>query len=615
MCGITGIVRFDGAPVREDILEAMTASLAHRGPDGWGMKRQDCVGLGHRRLAIIDPAGGRQPLCNEDGRIWITFNGEIYNYRELRRDLEERGHLFHTNSDTEVIVHAYEQWGKACVERFRGMFAFALADFRASELFLARDHLGIKPLYYLADPRFLAIASELQAFRYLPNHALTLDLQAVDEYLWLQYIPAPGTVFREVRKLPPAHRMVVGFDGLTTGPEEYWRLEFRPDLHRSEADWVESLEEVLKDSVRAHLVSDVPFGAFLSGGVDSSAIVAYMSQLLNRPVKTFTIGFSEEEFSELAYAQQASKRWKTEHDFEIVEPDALAILPELVRHHGEPFGDNSALPTYYLSRLARKHVPMVLSGDGGDELFGGYDSYVNWMKWLTHSASHRWKNRLRPLAEAMFPGRYPRNEPTLENWLAFIQYLSRPQRSALWRPEYRFQAAGDLDVFKREFERTDGYPPVSKVRYMDIKTYLPNDILHKVDVASMTHGLEVRTPLVDIRVMEFAATLPESQCISRRNGSFSGKTLLKKVLRHYYPEEELERPKMGFAIPLKRWFGPDGALRQTVQERLLGEGSPLRDLFVKQQIEQIVERNWSGPIWLLLVLDEWLRQNKAKVTW
>lgn len=615
MCGIAGIVRFDGAPVREETLAAMTACLAHRGPDGWGTKIAGSMGLGHRRLAIIDPEGGHQPLCNEDGSIWITFNGEIYNYRELRRELEKCGHRFRTNADTETIVHAYEQWGQSCVERFRGMFAFALADFRNGELFLARDHLGIKPLYYLFGPHFFAFSSELQALQLLPDTALTLDLQAIDQFLTLQYIPAPKTVFQEIRKLPPAHRMILALDGSAVGPEEYWRLEFHPDPHRSETEWVEALEEVLKDSVRAHLVSDVPFGAFLSGGVDSSVIVAYMSQLLDRPVKTFTIGFSEEEFSELAYAERASNRWETEHFFEVVKPDALCILPELVRHYGEPFGDNSALPSFYLSRLARKHVPMVLSGDGGDEAFGGYDTYMSWLKWLTHSESPRWKNWLRPLAERLAPGRYPRNEPTLQNWLRFIQYLGDPQRSLLWRPEYRSLSAGDLDVFQMEFDRTDGYPPVSKVRYTDIKTYLPNNILNKVDVASMMHGLEVRTPIVDVRVMKFAATLPETLCVSRRNGHFSGKPLLKKALMRYYPEKDLERPKMGFAAPIQRWFGSAGALRETVQDRLLAANSPLGELFVRQEIAQIVERDWSGPVWLLLILDEWLRQNRARVAW
>ena len=615
MCGIAGILRFDDAPLREEVLEAMTASLAHRGPDGCGTKIHENVGLGHRRLAIIDPEGGRQPLSNEDGSVWITFNGEIYNFRELRRELETAGHRFRTNSDTETIVHAWEQWGPACVERFRGMFAFALADMRQGKLFLARDPLGIKPLYYIDEPCCFAFASELEAFRHLPDCPLTLDLQALDEYLWLQYIPAPRSVYREIRKLPPACRMTLAWDGSGTGPEEYWRLEFRPDHGRKEQEWVEALEEVLRDSVRAHLVSDVPFGAFLSGGVDSSAIVAYMSQLLGSPVRTFTIGFPEEEFSELAYARQASARWETEHFSEIVEPDAIGILPELVRHYGEPFGDNSALPTFYLSRLARAHVPMVLSGDGGDEVFGGYDTYMRWMAWLTHSESPAWKNRLRPLAERLLPRRYPRNEPTLENWLKFIHYLDRPQRLSLWRPEYRSVAAGGLEVFRKEFGRTGGYPPFSKVRYTDIKTYLPNDILTKVDVASMMHGLEVRTPIVDVRVMEFAATVPETMCIGRVNSHFSGKRLLKKVLAKYYPGDFLERPKMGFATPIRRWLGPAGALRAAVEERLVGADSPLEDLFVKEEIESIVERNWSGPVWLLLVLDEWLRQNRTRVAW
>ena len=335
---------------------------------GWLGKQRYGITWGwvtHARLSIIDLETGKQPICNEDGTVWITYNGEIYNYRELRLQLEGKGHQFHTKSDTEVIVHSYEEWGDQCVERFRGMFAFGIADLKQQRVFLARDQLGIKPLYYLRTASCFAFASEIQALRCIPHLDLSIDIQGLDQYLWLQYIPAPKTIFKEISKLPPAHYLTVTFDGDCSRAEEYWRIRFSPVRRRSEGEWLEMIEEVVRDSVKTHLVSDVPFGAFLSGGVDSSAVVAYMSRTMTEPVKTFSIGFEEDEFSEIDYAEVVAKKWGTEHHVEIVKPDALEVLPRLVKHYGEPFGDSSALPTYYVCQMARKHVPMVLSpGDG-----------------------------------------------------------------------------------------------------------------------------------------------------------------------------------------------------------------------------------------------------------
>jgi asparagine synthase (glutamine-hydrolysing) len=616
MCGIVGILYTDHAPVSREILETMTASLSHRGPDGWGTEVWDEVGIGHRRLAIIDLEGGKQPLSNEDGQVWITLNGEIYNYLEMRCELETRGHIFRTNSDTETVVHAYETWGDRCVEHFRGMYAFAIVDLLQRRLFLARDHLGIKPLYYLQSTGCFAFASELQALRLVPGQQFTLDLQAIDQYLWLQYIPAPHTVFHQIRKLPPAHRMSVTFDGKVSEPEKYWHLEFKPDNHRSESEWLEAIDQVLRDSVRAHLVADVPFGAFLSGGVDSSAIVAYMAQILQTPVKTFSIGFEENAYNELKYAEIVAKRWGTEHHVEIVKPDALAILPRLVKHYGEPFGDSSAIPSFYVCQMARRSVPMVLSGDGGDELFAGYDSYRTWMKWLSNDGRPVWKQRLYPLAHAFFPKHFSQRQPTLANWLRFINYIPVELRRTLWRSEYRSVCNSPLKLFECEFKQTQGYSPCHKAQYMDIKTYLPYDIMTKVDIASMAHGLEVRTPIVDIRVVEFAATIPDHLNMRRsENGEWCGKALFKQAMQRFYPAEFLNRPKMGFAIPIQKWFAPDGALRGTLQERLLGTDSRLTPFFQPRAIRSMLARNVTGPLWLLLSLDEWLRQNEAGVSW
>lgn len=616
MCGIIGLIYKEQASINPQVLNGMTGALAHRGPDGWGIEINHQIGLGHRRLSIIDLELGKQPLSNEDGKVWITFNGEIYNYRELRNQLQTQGHIFRTDSDTEVIVHAYEQWGDQCVEHFRGMFAFGIADYRNRRIFLARDHLGIKPLYYLHTDRFFAFASELQAFYHLPNLRLDIDRQAIDQYLRFGYIPAPKTIFQQVRKLPPAHRMSIAFDGQLIGPEEYWAFVFQPNRNRSEADWLAELDWTLRDSVKAHLVADVPFGAFLSGGVDSSAVVAYMAQILDRPVRTFSIGFEEQEYSEVAYANEAAKRWNTEHHIEIVRPDALEILPKLVQHYGEPFGDSSAIPTYYVCKIARSQVPMVLSGDGGDELFAGYNSYRSWMRWLSYDGinSPRWRQALRPLAERLLPGRHPRR-PGLKQWQSRMTALAAAERQTLWRPEYLDELEAPLELIEQEFFRTRGFSYCNIAQYIDIKSYLPYDILTKVDIASMMHGLEVRTPITDVRVLEFAATIPESLNIRKNgDGEWEGKLLLKKLMRRYYPPEFLHRPKMGFGVPIEKWFALDGAKRFVLNERLLNPDSPLYEYFEPAAVKNLLNHGYAGQHWILLFLDEWLRQFKQHLT-
>ncbi len=614
MCGIAGILHTDGTPVSHDVIAAMTESLAHRGPDGDGVALFDAVAIGHRRLSIIDLEGGKQPLSNEDGTVWITFNGEIYNFLELRDTLERAGHAFRTHSDTEVIVHAYEEWGTRCVERFRGMFAFAIIDLNARQIFLARDHLGIKPLYYLQLPHCLAFASELQALRHV-SAQLDLDLEAVDQYLWLQYIPAPRSIYRQIRKLPPAHHLTVTFDGRISEPTEYWQVHFQPVLGRSEGEWLEAMDAVLRDSVRAHLVSDVPFGAFLSGGVDSSTIVAYMAELLDHPVRTFSIGFEEDDFNELPYAEDVAHRCATEHHVEIVKPDALEVLPKLVHHYGEPFGDSSAIPTYYLCRMARKSLPMVLSGDGGDEMFAGYGTYRSWMGAHRQEMKPLWKRMLLPLARTFFPRRYPRRPaPNLAGWLGLISYIDTPQRRQLWRPEYQQTCPAPLEIFEREYARAKGYGLCEQVQSLDMRTYLPYDILTKVDIASMMHGLEVRTPLVDVRVAEFAATIPSALNLNwNRERGWEGKLLLKKTMHRMFSPEFLSRKKMGFGVPIAHWFAPQGALHDFVRERLLGAHSELHSLFQPAVMEDLIAQNRTGPLWVLLFLEEWLRARRGKV--
>lgn len=611
MCGILGIARFDGSAVNRAEIETALQLLAHRGPDGGGALLSGGIGIGHRRLSIIDPELGRQPMSNEDRQVSVTFNGEIYNFAELRAELKSKGYRFTTHSDTEVVLRAYEQWHDECVHHFRGMFAFAVIDQRQRRIFLARDHFGIKPLYYSHDSRRFAFASELRALSALLDEPFDLDLRAIDQYLWLQYIPAPRTVYRQVKKLLPAHRMSVSFDGEFSEPEQYWDIKFKPGAGRSEADWLAELDHVISDSVKAHLVADVPFGAFLSGGVDSSAVVAYMAQHLDTPVQTFSIGSKNPEYDETTYARFVSERWGTRHHSEVIEPDALSVLPDLVRHSGEPFGDSSIVPTFYVSKAARQHVPMVLSGDGGDELFAGYQSYLGWMQHMEPEDTRpMWKQALLPAVHRLMPWRYSTIEPrgkTVSDWLGFVNYMSTDMRSELWRDEFRSLTTMPLDRFEEVYSRTIDWPAINRAQYMDLKTYLSCDILTKVDVASMTNSLEVRTPLVDVRVAEFAATMPHSLNIRRSSdGAWQGKLSLKKLMERYYPEEFVHRRKKGFSIPLDAWLYDGVELKAEVRDRLF-EGN-LSAWFKPKAIQSLVDKRMVGPLWLLLVLQEWIDQ-------
>ncbi len=596
MCGIAAVLR-QGAKVDQAEITAMTRALAHRGPDGEGVWLHENLALGHRRLSIIDPELGAQPMTSADGRCTITYNGELYNFKELREDLRLRGHEFRTQSDTEVILAAYQEWGTKCVEEFRGMFAFCIADLRRRRLFLARDHFGIKPLFYMATPSIFACGSELSALKILPEFPRDISLQALDSYLWFQYVPDPQTIYEGVWKLPPGHRMTVTFGGKVSEPERYYDVKFQPDESRSEADWLEELDSVLIDSVKAHLVSDVPFGAFLSGGADSSAVVSYMSKMLVQPVKTFSIGFEEEGFSELPYAETAAGICHTEHHSAVLRADALRILPELVSHYGEPFGDSSAIPTYFVSKLAREHVPMVLSGDGGDEAFAGYNSHIAWMQQGDQLRPQSLWRRLRG------------GESELPHWIGVIQYISTSERTRLWKPEFQGAMQTRAMFLESAAQRVRGVSRAQKVQYTDLMTYLPYAILTKVDRASMMHGLEVRTPLLDTKVWELARRIPSRFLMAKNeSGGWEGKLLLKKLLEKHFPREMIYRRKMGFAVPLAKWFAKDGAYRKTLEQKLLDPQSRIAKYFDQTVVAEIIDKNLSNQAWLLLFLEEWLRQ-------
>ena len=595
MCGIAGIL----APYPAERLRAGAVALAdaqrHRGPDGAGAHVQGPVALAHRRLSIIDLEAGAQPLANEDYTVWITFNGEIYNYRELRRTLEQRGHHFRTQSDTEVIVHAYEEWGDRCVTHLRGMFAFAIADARRQRLFLARDQFGIKPLVYVDQPGFFAFASELQAFHSLRELDTDLDVRALDEYLALQYIPAPRSVYKQVRKLPPAHTMSVDYDGRVHGPQRYWRPEFRPDTFRSQAEWLEAFDATLRDSVQAHMIADVPVGAFLSGGLDSTGVVAMAQEIATQPIHTFSIGFTDPAHDESAWSAEAAARLNTVHTCEVLEVDALSSLSALVQHYGEPFGDSSAVATMAVSQLAAKDVKTVLTGDGGDEGLAGYHSHMLWLQWVSQQ------------------GGTMLTRPPVEAWQQFIQYCDPHTRHRLWAGAHRDETLLPIESFEQAWTEARDLGVVQRVQYLDAMTYLPYDILTKVDIASMAHSLETRTPLVDVPVWDLITKMPETVNIGVDPlGQLTGKHVLKQLLSRYFPDRFVHRRKQGFGVPLARWFAPDGDARRFVEDRLLGPDSRLRTLFDPAPARDLLRNGQHGPVWVLLVLEEWLRQAQAR---
>jgi len=611
MCGITGILNFDKRFVQESVLRKMTDSLSHRGPDNgesWVYKN---VGLGHRRLSIIDLKTGDQPMSDISEKIWITYNGELYNFLELKKILLSLGYKFRTNSDTEVIINSYLEWGEECLKKFRGMFAFGIVDLRKRLLFLARDQLGIKPLVYWKSDRTFFFSSELQTFKYTDEKIPPIDIQAVDQYLMFQYIPAPKTIYQGIKKLLPAHSLTVSFDGEVSKPLKYWDIEFKPDHSLNESEWLEALDEILLDSVRKHLISDVPLGAFLSGGIDSTLIVKYMTEILNKPVKTFSIGFEDDDFNETKYSEIVAKKYGTEHYIEIVKSNALEILPELVDHYGEPFGDSSAIPTYYLSKMARKYVPVVLSGDGGDEAFGGYNTYIGWQSWLLFHKTPKWKKFLYPFVSAVNRERYPKREPKIENWLRQINLISQKEKRKIWRREFQISLENPENIFGQESSKIENYSNVNKAQFLDIKTYLPYDILTKVDVASMMNSLEVRTPLVDKKIFEFAARIPEKfNFFKNPEGDFEGKMLLKKILMKDYSKSFLHRRKMGFGIPADKWFGSVENRNIDIYDRLVNKHSNISELFYPDQIEKMINNSNYNLTWLLLFLEEWLSKNK-----
>lgn len=623
MCGISGLVYTDPRhPVDRDLMRRLTTTIAHRGPDADGFFWGDGAALGHRRLSIIDLSTGDQPIFNEDRSKVIVFNGEVYNFEALRAELIQCGHRFATASDTEAIVHAWEEYGEGCVSRLRGMFAFALWDLRARRLLLARDRVGKKPLYYVHDGDRLLFGSELKAVLCDASVKRVVSAEALDDYLTFGAVPAPRTVYAGIQQLPPAH-YVVWEDGRVR-TEEYWNPTYRAVPPRSEAAWLEQFDAIFSEAVKLRMIADVPLGAFLSGGVDSSAVVAAMAAASPRPVVTTTISFADGAFNEAPHARAVAQSLGTDHTELVVEPHAVDILPRLAWHLDEPFADSSAVPSYYVARAARQRVTVALSGDGGDEVFAGYE----WRYGLNMLEARIRGMIPAPVRRALGPlaAVWPKGDrlPRPLRWKFFMRNMSLSPEEAYFNDMSLFtpwdKASLLSDGFRRElggytplgrfqahFDRVRGLDHLSRILYVDLKTYLPNDILVKMDRMAMANSLEVRSPLLDHEVIEFAATLPSE--FKYRHGT--SKYLLKRYAAQRVPTSAVHRPKMGFSIPVASWLR--GELRATgedllLTDRALGRGyfnpDHVRGMWARHQAKQ---QNHSHHLWALMMLELWHR--------
>ncbi len=600
----------------------MCAALEHRGPDSRGVHLDDGVGLGIQRLAVIDLATGDQPISNEDGTITVVLNGEIYNFRELREELEARGHRFKTRSDTEVVVHLYEELGVDCITRLHGMFGVAVWDAPRRRLLLARDRAGKKPLFYSHRDGVLSFASELTALMQDPDVPRDLDPVALDAYLAFRYIPSPMCAFRAVRKLPPATRLVFEGGGVTL--ERYWSLDFSRKRDEPEEELLEELREQLRAAVRRRLIADVPLGAMLSGGVDSAAVVAAMAEASSGPVKTFSIGFTDPTLDEREPARLVSERFGTEHHELVVEPDAISIIPAILRHYGEPFADATAVPTFYLAEMARRHVTVALNGDGGDETFGGYQRYViNQAAERTDAIPVAFRRAAAAAGRAVPPtgrinstrSRVARLSETLPldacgRYLAYMTDLQNLRREALYSDDFARQIGESAvpGIIGRPWAGSTATSLVDRMLDVDTQTYLPDDLLVKVDIATMAHSLEGRSPLLDHQWMEFAASLPPELKIQ---GSRK-KVALRKALRGWVPDEILDAPKRGFQPPLAGWFRQD--LREYARDVLLDPVARDRGYFRPERVQRLLDEHTAGRrdhsqgIWTLLIFELWHRE-------
>jgi asparagine synthase (glutamine-hydrolysing) len=622
MCGIVGQLRPPGQPVEHELVAQMCAGLEHRGPDSRGIHQEGRIGLGIQRLRVIDISTGDQPIYNEDKSIVVVMNGEIYNYRELRADLRRRGHTLATKGDTEVIVHLYEEYGADCVRHLQGMFAFSLWDERRQQLLLARDRVGKKPLLYTLNDGTLSWASEMQALladRSIPRE---VDPVAIDRFLALGYVPTPMSAIRGVRKLPPAHTLLMRDGAITL--QRYWALDYTQKLDAPVQEICERIREGLRSATRKRLVSDVPLGAFLSGGIDSSAVVAAMAEASSEPVRTFSIGFDHQQFDELPHARRIAEQFGTVHEEFQVRADAVDVMPKLARHYGEPFADSSAIPSFYLAEMAGRHVTVALNGDGGDESFGGYTRYV------ANALAARLdripaplrrgvaaigrrvpegddiggvRNKFRRLAGTLAldaPARYGR----------YMAFLDDGQRGALYAPGFARELNGlDIpDPIADAWAAASGSSAIDRMLETDVRTYLVDDLIAKVDIATMAHALEARSPLLDPELMQLGASIPADMKVRGQEK----KWILREAMRGWLPDDILDRPKQGFSVPLSDWLRGD--LKSWAHEVLLDRETLGRGYFEPAAVRGILDRHAAGidgeakRIWAMLTLELWHRE-------
>jgi asparagine synthase (glutamine-hydrolysing) len=630
MCGICGQVRWDGQAPQGGLIEEMCAAQEHRGPDSRGVHLDEAAGLGIQRLRVIDLATGDQPILNEDGSVVVVLNGEIYNFRELRARLERSGHRFATGSDTEVIVHLYEEEGSRCVRSLHGMFGLAIWDARRRRLVLARDRVGKKPLFYALRDGVLSFASELRALLQDPEIPRDLDFEALDAYLALRWIPAPLSAFEAVRKLPPAH--VLTLERGRVAIEPYWQLDHGGAARTGDdRELIEELREQLRAAVRRRMVSDVPLGAFLSGGIDSSAVVATMAEQSSSPVRTFSIGFTDDRYDELSQARLIAERFGTDHEELVVTPDAVEILPRIVRQYGEPFADSSAIPSFYLAELARRQVTVALNGDGGDESFAGYSRYVANLA-LDRAAGlpaplrrslgalagalpssgdpQSTRSRLRRLAAATALGAPQRHA-------SYLTQLGRAERLDLYTPRMRElvgSASAAEDAIERRWRDAGARDALGHMLAVDAGLFLPDDLLAKMDIATMAHSLEARSPLLDHELMEFATALPSRLKVRGREK----KVALREAFRDSVPAEILDAPKRGFVVPMAEWLRDD--LKDLSRDVLLDSTAGEHEYFERDAVRALLDRHASGAedrsgaIWSLLVFELWHREIAAVPT-
>lgn len=626
MCGISGKIYFNGNTVSRQDIFAMNEKIKHRGPDDEGIyiSPDEKVGLGHRRLSIIDLSPlGHQPMNYLD-RYWIVFNGEIYNFQEKRILLEKEGYKFKSHSDTEVILALYDKFGKKCLEHLRGMFSFAIYDEKEKTIFCARDRVGKKPFKYYVDDNVFIFASELKAILTQKEYKKEPDYIAIHHYLTLQYCPAPLTGFKDLKKLEPAHYLFIDLKTKQFKKECYWKLDYSKKLYLSEREWKKRIITKLKECVRLRMISDVPFGAFLSGGIDSSAVVAFMSKLSNKPVRTFSIGFKEKKYNELLYARIVADKFKTEHKEFIVEPHAIELLPMLVKQYEEPYADSSALPTYYVSKMTRDFVTVALNGDGGDENFAGYGRYSAF-KFSLFYENFSWLNRFVILPVSKFLYNLFQNnflercyrfsktatEDYRRRYMTYTAYFTNEQKKSIYTEEFKDKVWSEdtYNLIVDKFNESGAKNKMDQTLYVDFTTYLPDDLMVKVDIDSMAVSLEGRSPFLDHELLELTAQIPFGLKIKGFNDK---KYILKKALKGLIPNKVMFRPKMGFGVPIDDWFRKE--LKKYAYEILLSEKAISRNIFKKEEIQKLLDKhnssaiNYSPKIWALLTLELWFRE-------